>query len=44
MEDISPKYLMKLIAQIEKTLWDMFRESKYKNVKHYIKKWHKHND
>ncbi len=32
---------MTLIDQVEKTLWDMFSASKYKNVKNYIKKWHK---
>jgi len=37
--DISPKYLMSLIKEIEIALWDLFPESKYKNVKNYIKKW-----
>ena len=40
--EISPKYLMKLVDQIEKTIWKEF--SSYKNVKNYIKKWHKHSD
>src|SRR5690606_30651024 len=39
--DISPKYLMKLIADIEAALWDLFPSSKYKNVRFYIEKWHK---
>jgi hypothetical protein len=38
--DISPKYLMKLIADIETALWDLFPTSKYRNVRFYIEKWH----
>ncbi len=41
---ISPKYLMKLISDIEVTLWDMFQTSKYRNVRFYIEKWHEHNN
>ena len=41
--EISPKYLMKLIDQIEKALWDEFPHAKYKNVKRYIEKWHEGN-
>lgn len=40
--EISPKYLMRLIDQIEKEIWKEF--TSYKNVKNYIKKWHEHND
>ncbi|MFA5782518.1 MAG: abortive infection family protein [Bacteroidales bacterium] len=43
MEDnISPKYLMKLIADVEKAIWAAF--TSYKNVKYYIEKWHKWED
>jgi len=41
---ISPKYLMKLVADIETVLWNMYSEAKYRNVRFYIEKWHKHND
>tara|TARA_R110002124_G_scaffold134495_1_gene297249 strand:+ start:2143 stop:2931 length:789 start_codon:yes stop_codon:yes gene_type:complete len=44
MESISPKYQMKLAADVEKALWNEFDSSKYKNVKIYISKWHKSND
>lgn len=37
---ISPKYLMKLISDVETALWDLFPSSKYKNVLFYIEKWH----
>lgn len=40
MIQISPKYQMKIIENIEKTLWDMFSSSKYRNVLFYIEKWH----
>lgn len=40
--NISPKYLMSLIGKIEKTLWDTFDYSKYRNVLHYITKWQNH--
>jgi Abortive infection C-terminus len=38
--NISPKYLMQLISEIEEKLWNMFPSSKYKNVEFYINKWH----
>jgi len=41
---ISPKYLMKLISDIETALWNQFQTSKYQNVRFYIEKWHEHND
>ena len=37
--DISPKYIMTLIQEINDLLWNAFPESKYKNVKYYIRKW-----
>jgi len=40
--EVSPKYLMELIGQIEKIIWQEF--SSYKNVRHYIEKWHEHED
>jgi hypothetical protein len=36
--EVSPKYLMKLVDQIEKKIWEEF--GSYKKVKSYIKKWH----
>lgn len=40
-EDISPRYMMKLISEVEQALWDEFETSRYKNVGLYIEKWHK---
>lgn len=37
--NISPMYLMNLIVNIEKLLWDKFESNKYTNVRHYIEKW-----
>lgn len=37
---ISPKYQMQLVNQINDALFDLFTNSKYKNVELYIKKWH----
>ena len=39
--DASPKYQMELIKKVEETLWGLFDESKYDNVRFYIEKWHK---
>lgn len=39
-EEMSPKYQMKLIEEINEKLYDLFSSSKYKNVELYIKKWH----
>lgn len=36
--EISPKYLMKLVDQVEAVLWLEFQS--YKNVTNYINKWH----
>lgn len=36
-EYISPKYLMKLIEEVEKAIWKEY--SSYKNVRLYIEKW-----
>jgi hypothetical protein len=45
MEDtISPKYQMKLVADIEAVLWSLFPTSKYRNVRFYIDKWHQVNN
>lgn len=41
MIHISPKYQIKLIADVENALWEMFPTSKYRNVLFYIEKWHK---
>lgn len=40
-EGISPRYMVKLIGEVEQALWNEFETSKYKNVELYIKKWHK---
>ncbi|MBI9036559.1 MAG: abortive infection family protein [Bacteroidales bacterium] len=39
--NISPKYQMQLVSEIEEKLWNTFSTSKYKNVAFYIKKWQK---
>ena len=39
--EVSPKYLMNLIDNIEKVIWEEF--GSYKRVKNYIKKWHTSN-
>ena len=36
---ISPTYMMKLVGEVEKNIWEKF--SSYKNVQYYIDKWHK---
>ena len=41
-EHISPKYLMKLINEVEQAVWSEF--SSYKNVAYYITKWHRTDD
>ena len=40
MEMISPKYQMQLVSKISDALFNLFSNSKYKNVELYIKKWH----
>jgi len=42
MDDISPKYLMSLIPNIERATWAEYKS--YKEVLFYIDKWHKEND
>lgn len=42
--DISPKYLMELIPEVEKALWGLFDSAKYQNVRRYIEKWHEEYD
>lgn len=41
-ELISPKYQMKLAAEVEKAVWDEF--GSYKNVRNYIEKWHEYDE
>ncbi|MCE7897777.1 MAG: hypothetical protein DPW11_00205 [bacterium] len=43
-DSLSPRYMVGLINQIEETLWRVFEKSKYKNVRHYINKWHRHEE
>lgn len=38
MKDISPKYQMTLIKNVESAIWDEYKS--YKEVKFYIEKWH----
>lgn len=38
--DISPKYLMKLVSDVEDTIWKEY--TSYKNVRNYIMKWHEY--
>lgn len=42
MEDISPKYIMGLIQNIEKAIWAEYKT--YKEVLLYIDKWHRRED
>lgn len=42
MNEISPKYLMKLILDVEKAIWNEY--ASYKNVRFYIEKWHESDD
>lgn len=42
--NLSPKYIMKLVPQIEVAIWSLFDTSRYKNVKRYISRWHESND
>lgn len=37
-ELISPKYLMKLVKQVEKAIWDEYKS--YREVRMYVEKWH----
>lgn len=39
---ISPKYQMRLIENIEKTIWELF--SSYQKVEFYIKKWYEYEE
>ncbi|WP_452225815.1 abortive infection family protein [Lacinutrix cladophorae] len=41
-ELISPKYQMKLTAEVEKAIWEEY--STYKNVRNYIGKWHEYDE
>lgn len=44
MEDdyvkISPLYMQRLKNQVESALWNLFDESKYKQVEEYVRRWH----
>jgi len=39
---ISPTYMMKLVGEVEKKIWEIY--SSYTNVKYYIQKWHESSD
>lgn len=41
-ELISPKYLMKLVKQVDTAIWDEYKS--YREVRMYIEKWHEEND
>jgi hypothetical protein len=38
-EIVSPKYLMKLVKEVNEAVWSEFKS--YKEVRHYLNKWHK---
>lgn len=44
MEDeykgISPLYMQRLKGQVENALWNLFEESKYRQVEEYVRRWH----
>lgn len=37
---LSPLYMQRLKSRVEKTLWETFDESKYKQVGEYVARWH----
>lgn len=39
-ESISPLYMQKLKNRVEGALWNLFDESKYRQVEEYIRRWH----
>jgi Abortive infection C-terminus len=41
-ELISPKYLMKLVKQVDTAIWDEYKS--YREVRMYIEKWHEDDD
>ena len=41
-ELISPKYLMKLVKQVDTVIWDEYKS--YREVRMYIEKWHQENE
>lgn len=41
---LSPKYIVKLVPQVEEAIWSLFDSSKYKNVRRYISRWHESDD
>lgn len=44
MEDeyrnISPLYMQRLKGRMENALWNLFEESKYRQVEEYVRRWH----
>lgn len=46
MEDdygkISPLYMQRLKIRVESALWDLFDESKYRQVEEYVRRWHEY--
>ena len=39
-KDISPLYMQRLKGKVENALWNLFEESKYRQVEEYIRRWH----
>lgn len=39
-EKISPLYMQRLKNRVESALWDLFNESKYRQVEEYVRRWH----
>lgn len=42
--NLSPLYMQRLKNSVEKTLWETFEESKYRQVSEYIARWHEEED
>ncbi len=39
-KDISPLYMQRLKGRVEEALWNLFSESKYRQVEEYVRRWH----
>lgn len=38
-KDISPLYMQRLKGRVENALWNLFEESKYRQVEEYVRRW-----
>lgn len=42
-KDISPLYMQRLKGRVENALWNLFEESKYRQVEEYVRRWREDN-